>query len=120
MDWKKIFEVVGNDAKVTRVEGNNLALEGEFELPPLSRLAMEDQIFVAAFIGVHGSIKEMEKLFGISYPTVKGRLRKIADSLREIGLLSTKVREDRTTTLELLASKEITVEEALERLKCSQ
>ena len=51
-----------------------IAIEGQFEPPVLSRLPAEDQVFVMAFVQVHGSIKEMERIFGISYPTVKNRL----------------------------------------------
>ena len=46
-------------------------------MPPLARLAAEDQIFVAAFVRCHGSIKQMEKFFGVSYPTIKNRLNRI-------------------------------------------
>ena len=42
---------------------------------------MEDQIFIIAFIRCHGSIKEMEELFDISYPTVKNRLNRITQLL---------------------------------------
>jgi hypothetical protein len=41
----------------------------------------EDQLFATAFLRCHGSIKEMEALFGISYPTVKNRLNRIAAQL---------------------------------------
>ena len=46
-------------------------------MPPLARLTAEDQIFVAAFVRCHGSIKQMEKFFGVSYPTIKNRLNRI-------------------------------------------
>ncbi len=58
-------------------------LEGNFEIPALARLSMEDQAFVVAFLRHHGSIKRMESLFGISYPTVKNRLNSIAHALDE-------------------------------------
>ena len=48
---------------------------------PWRPLIPEDQIFVTAFLRCHGSIKEMEELFGISYPTVKNRLNRIAAQL---------------------------------------
>jgi hypothetical protein len=38
-------------------------------------------VFVAAFVRSHGSIKEMEQVFGVSYPTVKARLNRIAAML---------------------------------------
>ena len=46
-------------------------LEGDFEVPAMARLSMEDQAFVIAFVRHHGSIKKMEGLFGVSYPTIK-------------------------------------------------
>jgi len=59
----------------------NITLEGEFSLPALARLSEDDQNFVIAFIQVHGSIKKMEELFNISYPTVKNRLNNLAEQL---------------------------------------
>ena len=56
---------------------SEVALEGQFELPPLARLTAEDQVFVIAFVRCHGSIKQMEKFFGVSYPTIKNRLNRI-------------------------------------------
>ncbi len=53
-----------------RIVDKGIAVEGKFELPPLAQLTMEDQIFVTAFLRSHGSIKDMEELFGISYPTL--------------------------------------------------
>ena len=40
-----------------------------------------DQVFVAAFVRCHGSIKQMEKYFGVSYPTIKNRLNRIGAQL---------------------------------------
>ena len=61
--------------------GQDVAIEGRFELPPLAQLSAEDQIFVAAFVRCHGSIKQMEKFFGVSYPTIKNRLNRIGAQL---------------------------------------
>ncbi|MBZ5580353.1 MAG: DUF2089 domain-containing protein [Acidobacteriia bacterium] len=49
-------------------------------MPQLARLGLEDQTFITAFVS-HGSIKEMEQVFGVSYPTIKSRLNRIAQSL---------------------------------------
>ncbi len=87
-------------------------LEGDFEIPALARLSIEDQAFVVAFLRHHGSIKKMESLFGISYPTVKNRLNAIARQLDE----SFNVPTPNELVLDQLARGEITVEEALERL----
>jgi len=42
----------------------------------------EDQVFVAAFLRSHGSIKEMEQVFGVSLSTIKARLNRISAQLR--------------------------------------
>jgi hypothetical protein len=64
-----------------RLAGSGVAIEGEFELPQLAQLNVEDQVFVTAFVRCHGSIKEMERIFGVSYPTIKSRLNRITQML---------------------------------------
>ncbi|HEY7290207.1 MAG TPA: DUF2089 family protein, partial [Vicinamibacterales bacterium] len=64
-----------------RVIETDVRIEGDFDLPPLAQLAAEDQVFVAAFVRSHGSIKEMEQTFGVSYPTIKNRLNRISAQL---------------------------------------
>jgi hypothetical protein len=87
-------------------------LEGEFELSPLAKLSPDDQAFVIAFIRHHGTIKKMESLFGVSYPTVKNRLNSIAAALdRDFQGPSPSL-----YVLEQIARGEITVEEALEKI----
>lgn len=61
-----------------RLGDSGMSIEGAFELPALAALPAEDQVFVAAFVRSHGSIKEMEQLFGVSYPTIKNWLNRIA------------------------------------------
>jgi len=90
----------------------SVALEGQIELPVLAQLSLEDQAFVMAFVRHHGSIKKMESLFGISYPTVKNRLNAIAASLDK----SMQAPSPRAYVLEQLSRGEITVEEALDKL----
>jgi len=90
----------------------SLSLEGKFELSPLTRLGPEDQLFVVAFVRHHGSIKKMEALFDISYPTVKNRLNAIGAALDK----SFEAPSPNAAVLEQLARGEITVDEALERI----
>ena len=65
-----------------------------------------------AFVRHHGSIKKMEELFGISYPTVKNRLNAIAARLDK----SMQAPSAREYVLEQLSRGEISVDEALEKL----
>jgi hypothetical protein len=64
-----------------RMVDTGIRIDGDFDLPPLAQLPAEDQVFVAAFVRSHGSIKEMEQTFGVSYPTIKNRLNRIASQL---------------------------------------
>src|SRR5437762_10623064 len=79
-DWQALTKLTGGAAleiERVRLSDSAIAIEGRFGLPPLAQLAAEDQIFVAAFVRCHGSIKQMEKFFGVSYPTIKNRLNRI-------------------------------------------
>jgi hypothetical protein len=115
-DWNELTKLtLGAPVVIERVRipESGIAIEGSFELPPLARLSSEDQIFVMAFVQCDGSIKDMEHTFGISYPTVKSRLSRIAGQLQFVEIKRTASREDVLTRLE---HGEITAEEAIERL----
>jgi hypothetical protein len=115
-DWQELTRITqGASLTIERVRltDNNLVVEGEFELPPLAKLAAEDQVFVMAFVKCDGSIKEMERIFGISYPTVKSRLNRIASQLQFIENVKVPQKEEILAALE---RGEINAKEAIERL----
>ena len=56
---------------------------GDYPLPPLARLSGEDALFVLQFVDASGSLKQMAKHLGISYPTVRNRLDDIIAKLRQ-------------------------------------
>lgn len=58
------------------------AVTGDFALPPLLRLPHAEQEFVLEFVRNSGSLKEMARKMGISYPTVRNRLDEIIAHLR--------------------------------------
>jgi hypothetical protein len=90
----------------------DLTLDGAFEVSPLGKLSPNDQAFVIAFVRHHGSLKKMENIFGISYPTVKNRLNAIAATLDK----NFESPSPNLYVLEQLSRGELTVDEALERL----
>jgi hypothetical protein len=123
-DWQDLTKLVGQSAiEVERVRlvDSGVVIEGPFTLPPLAQLAAEDQVFVAAFVKCHGSIKQMEKYFGVSYPTIKNRLNRIGSQLSFVeidqGPDAESPAETRSAVLDRLSRGELTVAEALERLK---
>ena len=90
----------------------HVSLEGDFEVPPLGKLSPDDQAFVIAFVRHHGSIKKMESVFEISYPTVKNRLNAISAALDK----NFQAPSPNLYVLEQLSRGDLTVDEALERL----
>lgn len=97
-----------------RIAGKNIVIEGSFELPQLAQLSLEDQVFITAFVRSHGSIKEMEQVFGVSYPTIKSRLTRIANSLE---FVETDPQPSRAEVLDRLKRGEISAQDAIRELE---
>lgn len=57
-------------------------VSGSFALPLLARLPDKDQTFVLDFIKSSGSLKDMAKNMGLSYPTVRNRLDELIEAVR--------------------------------------
>ena len=118
-EWQELTKLTGGRPILierVRLTDDNIAIEGEFDLPPLARLSAEDQVFVAAFVRCHGSIKQMEKYFGVSYPTIKNRLNKIGGQL-EFVEIEAETEPERSDILDRLDLGEISIDEALKKLK---
>ena len=117
-DWHELTKLTSGGALLVervRLRESDLVVEGRFELPALAQLTSDDQVFVAAFVRCHGSIKEMEKSFGVSYPTIKNRLNRIAGMLPLVEVDSP--RSSAGEVLDQLERGHLTVAEALGRLK---
>jgi len=116
-EWHELTEMTrGKPVTVERVRlvESDIAIEGSFILPPLANLTAEDQVFVMAFMRCHGSIKDMEEMFGISYPTVKNRINRIAKQFHFVEMVVPSLSQDDVITE--LEKGEITPDEALRRL----
>jgi hypothetical protein len=116
-EWQELTRLTqGHALVVERVHlaGTDIAVEGAFELPQLARMGLEDQVFVVAFVRCHGSIKEMERIFGISYPTVKSRLNRISQSL---DFVETDPAPSRTEVLDRLKRGELSAQDAVRELE---
>jgi hypothetical protein len=116
-DWQALTELTrGRPIVVERVRlaDRDIAIEGAFELPTLAQLTADDQVFVAAFVRSHGSIKEMEQVFGVSYPTIKARLNRIAAALEVVQIVP---QNDRSDVLDRLKRGEINADDAVAELE---
>ena len=116
-DWQDLLRMAdGSSLVVERVRfvEKQISVGGQFVLPELARLSMEDQVFITAFLRAHGSIKEMEQVFGVSYPTIKARLNRIGGLLQFVDVNPS---PSRAEILERLKSGEIDAEEAIRALE---
>ena len=117
MDWQELTELTRGKAFVVeriRLVDSGVAVEGQFEPPELAQLSVDDQVFVAAFVRAHGSIKEMERIFGVSYPTIKSRLNRISDQLNFVDVDPGPTGAD---VVDRLRRGEITADEAVSALE---
>ena len=119
-DWQTLIRLTQGapfEIERVRLSADDLAIEGRFDVPPLAQLPADDQIFVAAFVRCHGSIKQMEKFFGVSYPTIKNRLNRIGSRLPFAEIEPAQPSPETSELLGRLERGEISVSDVLARLK---
>ena len=116
-DWQELLRIAQGGPLVVervRIPEKHMTVEGAFTLPELARLTLEDQVFVTAFLRSHGSIKEMEQVFGVSYPTIKARINRIAGLLE---FVDTNPSPSRSEVLDRLNKGELSPDEAIRALE---
>ena len=91
-------------------------LVSRFELCAACRLPEDMYAFLITFVKTRGSIKDMEKELGVSYPTVRGRLDELQ---RLMGFTPGGSVQPAKEVLDMLERGEISTEEAEEMLKQS-
>lgn len=95
--------------------GCGARLEGTFELPELLRLAPEELAFALDFVRASGSLKELARRRGQSYPTIRNRLDALIAKLDpDSGDAAERRRQE---ILDAIARGEITAQEGARRLK---
>ena len=90
------------------------AVEGSFRTTKLGSLPMEHQEFIEVFVQCRGNIKDVERVLGISYPTVRGKLDRAVQAL---GYETPEQANRKLEILEALGKSEMSTEEALRALK---
>ncbi len=106
------------DAKlqVTRLScpGCQMQLDGHTEIPSLLHLPHDDLEFVLAFVRSSGSLKEMAKQLGQSYPTVRNRLN---DVIAQLDRDEETREQKRHAILDAIAKGKINAKEGAKQLK---
>jgi hypothetical protein len=115
-----------------KCEQCHLQLRGEFATGPFSGFSEDQWTFVHAFIKARGNLSELEKVLGVSYPTIRNKLDEViallerseteAKTMAKQPLPSpeTQVKDNdsaRKAILAQVASREITAAEGLARLQ---
>jgi hypothetical protein len=110
--------VSGEELIVTRLEcpESGIIIEGRFSLGWIGHLTREQLDFVELMVKYRGNIQKLAAEMNIAYNTARSRLDEIVAALggtpeNDGG------RIDRRAVLDRLASKEISVEEAMRQLK---
>lgn len=95
-----------------------VSVVGSFTPSPLKVLSDKEEEFVLLFLQARGNLKEMERVLGVSYPTVRSRMESIIEKL---GLIPFEEKEEerleRLDLLKKLEKGEISSKEAMELLK---
>lgn len=109
--------VSGNELIVTRLEcpQSGIVIEGQFSLGWIGRLSREQLDFVELLVKNRGNIQKLASDLDIAYNTARSRLDEIVTALG--GTPENNGRVDRRLILDRLASKEISVEEAMRLLR---
>lgn len=116
----KTCPVCGGGYEITRCTCTKCGSElgGHFTGCDFCALTDDEAYFVLTFLKCRGSIKDVEKELGISYPTVRGRLDAVIGRLGlKASLSSEERREERLKVFAKLENGEITADEAAEMIK---
>ncbi len=112
-----------------------LTMRGEFTPGPFSSLSTDQLTFIREFLRVRGNLSELEKVLGVSYPTIRNKLDEINLTLDRSELASpasqTRVEGNnfesaaspeaaRQEILRLVASGDLTAAEGVKRLRALQ
>lgn len=112
-----VCPVCSKPLRVTRLRCNacDTTIEGSFESCKFCQLTEEQRDFIEVFLTSRGNIKEVERLLGISYPTVRSRLDAVIEALGY--RVEREQNDQRRQILEALDKGEITSEEAIRLLR---
>jgi hypothetical protein len=132
----KLFEqcpACGGPLVITECRCANcqLQLRGEFTLGSFSTLSEDQLAFVRVFLRARGNLSEVEKVLGVSYPTIRNKLDEINKALDraesnvvpdherndEASSESSPVDETRRAILQQVADGKLSAVEAVEKLQ---
>ncbi len=109
--------VTGGPLMVTRLEceESGVKIEGRFTPNEFALLPEDNLEFLRIFVKVRGNLKEVERIMGLSYPTIRLRFEKL---LLALGYeVTPAASEQRSSVLDQLELGDIDADEASKRLQ---
>ena len=98
--------------------GCNIRIEGHFATSSLARLSAEQQEFVKIFVAARGNIKLVERVLGISYPSVRNRLDAVRRTLGLPDLAAGEQEQsDVSEVLDRVESGDLSVDDAIDSIE---
>jgi hypothetical protein len=102
-----------------------LQMRGEFQLGQFSLLSADQLAFIRVFLSARGNLTEVERVLGISYPTIRNKLDEINAALNKTIEKKTESshepspdkEEERQAILQKVAEGKLSASEALEQLQ---
>jgi hypothetical protein len=135
----KLFErcpACGGPIVVTECRCNNcqLVMRGEFQPGQFSVLTDDQLTFTRQFLRVRGNLTELEKVLGVSYPSIRNKLDEInlvldrseaAVSTRQtaveaVGSATDPAEQQRQAILKQVAAGELSASDGVQRLRALQ
>lgn len=116
--------VSGEPLEVTRLQGptSGVVIEGRFIPNEFALLERTQLDYLRLFVKVRGNLKEMERILGLSYPTVRARYEGLLQALgyEEAAAKEESLSLERSEILERLERGELSAAEATEALRALQ
>src|SRR5512142_1546270 len=109
-----------------------LEMRGEFRPPQFAMLSDDQLTFVRHFLRARGNLSEVEKVLGVSYPTIRNKLDEINKTLdraettpasnpgqnkEEVGSNSNPAEEARRAILQQVATGKLSASDAVQKLR---
>jgi hypothetical protein len=91
-----------------------ISIDAAFPTPRLANLPTEHQRFIEIFVLAGGNLKQIAEQAGVSYPTVRSRLDKVIESLRQ---QISETQEVRGTILDAVSEGKLAADEAARIIK---
>ncbi len=115
-------EIVITECKCSSCQ---LQLRGEFQLSQFSQLSEDQLTFIRVFLSARGNLTEVERILGISYPTIRNKLDEINVALNKTmekksessQAISSTLNEERRTILKKVAEGQLSTADALQKLQ---